>query len=314
MSLEISPFLQNGFRGNGNEFDLHEPPPALFKSLLNTPLLASLIPFALCVDSLGMHPSTASILDDVRFLTNAVLNLPASPSTQDIQKVSTTATWMMNRIAALPEFCPGQDATLSSSPESIVDPPLAAHTSPTPRSSAERSSGPPSTPSNPTSPSDRGKSKEPVQSAESASSTESTPLAPVVPQPDFLYAVTRLTALLYTRAIASRAPFTTAAQPDQIITICVLMWRIPLSKWKSVLGVFVWILSVVIPCAIRSPFSVLIKSMLLVGSVQMGMEDWDVCIEMLRRGLRVAEWLRNGGPGGVSRRNPGLAPNRARAV
>ncbi|OAA61871.1 Zn(2)-C6 fungal-type DNA-binding domain protein [Niveomyces insectorum RCEF 264] len=93
-----------------------------FRVAHNTPLVAALPSFAQCADALKLHPTTASILDDMRFLIAAVLALPPAPparshdnnekkkenknNTAALKKVQTTAEWIHDRIRRLPADSP----------------------------------------------------------------------------------------------------------------------------------------------------------------------------------------------------------------
>ncbi|CAI4215701.1 unnamed protein product [Parascedosporium putredinis] len=79
LAHEIQPFL-----GNGMDYDYCDLTVLPFRIAHNTPLLPNIPSFATSADALGLHPTTASILDDMRFLINAVMSLPdhASPETK----------------------------------------------------------------------------------------------------------------------------------------------------------------------------------------------------------------------------------------
>jgi hypothetical protein len=99
MSLDSNPILQ---RGPNFDFDYREPPLDKFLARFNSPLLYGPFTFSSCVEALGLHPTTASILDDMRFLITTVLNLGSQPSQQEITKLQSTAMWIHDRISKLP--------------------------------------------------------------------------------------------------------------------------------------------------------------------------------------------------------------------
>src|SRR4051812_38855693 len=99
MALEDSPVLQ---RGQGFDFDYREPPLEQFMARFNSPLLYGPFTFSSCVEALGLHPTTASMLDVMRFLITTVLNLGPQPSPQEVAKLQSTAMWIHDRISKLP--------------------------------------------------------------------------------------------------------------------------------------------------------------------------------------------------------------------
>ncbi|KAH6690307.1 hypothetical protein F5X68DRAFT_68868 [Plectosphaerella plurivora] len=102
LAHEAQPFLQNG-----PEFEFEDPVAVPFKIAHNTPFVRDLPSFSECGRSLGLHPATATMLDDMRFLFNAVLALPAEPTIQQLRKVQTTCQWVHNRLLALNPVSPG---------------------------------------------------------------------------------------------------------------------------------------------------------------------------------------------------------------
>lgn len=99
MSLEMNPILQQG-----PEFDFRhrEQPKAQFKTRFSSPFLPDSFVFSSRAKELGIHPSTAAILDDMQFLVSTVLDLSEAPSDQELKKLQSTATWIYDRISNLP--------------------------------------------------------------------------------------------------------------------------------------------------------------------------------------------------------------------
>ncbi|KAM7195787.1 hypothetical protein V8F20_007357 [Naviculisporaceae sp. PSN 640] len=99
MSLESEPILQQG-----PEFDFghRERPKAQFRSRFNSPFLPGSFVFSSRAKELGIHPSTAAILDDIQFLINTVLESSGTPSDLELKKLQSTATWIYDRISKLP--------------------------------------------------------------------------------------------------------------------------------------------------------------------------------------------------------------------
>lgn len=125
--FRVTPFLQNGFRQNDPEFACTSQTLPSFKTSLSMPLRSSASPFSLCIDSFHFHPSTASILDYVRFLISNLLNMPVKHSPRELHKLKSAAAWMGNRISGLPEFSPNENlldrtaVTISNGTSTLAD-------------------------------------------------------------------------------------------------------------------------------------------------------------------------------------------------
>ncbi|KIH90447.1 hypothetical protein SPBR_09027 [Sporothrix brasiliensis 5110] len=104
--LETGPVLNGSHGTSQGLFDYEDVSPAPFRVSQNTPLVPGQPSFAQCAEALDIHPTTASILDDMRFLITAVLALPARPTIKDLQKVQTTAQWIHDRIHRMPADSP----------------------------------------------------------------------------------------------------------------------------------------------------------------------------------------------------------------
>ena len=55
-----------------------------------------------------------------------------------------------------------------------------------------------------------------------------------------------------------------------------------------------WILAAILQTVQDTPFKILATSLLANSTFNMAMEDWQLCIDMLRRLLRLQVWLRGG--------------------
>lgn len=201
MSLESDPILQ---KGPGFDFDYREPPLDQFLARFSSPLLYGLSTFSSCTQELNIHPITASILDDIRFLITTVLNLNSGPSDQEVKKLQSTAMWIHDRISSLPMDLLTQAEKAAGTKSSDA-----------PKSEARPHSLLPHYPAYTASPS----TPVPVDGAYTLPNARARgpKLAPLKPQPflppgpDHIYSVVRLAAPLYARAIGTRQPFSIGA-------------------------------------------------------------------------------------------------------
>lgn len=301
-----------------------------FRVFLNTPLVPSLAPFARCAEPLHLHPATAQVLDDMRFLTGLVLALPHEPSEKDLQKVQSTSAWIYDRISSLPADGPAGQSHRGAE-ERLLSP---INAGPSGSSSAARrasSSGAPRRPSSSSAPasasSPRQHSPADVYNPAAGYGSLSHPSSPGVavapplpppppphPQPglgpaypDIMYQAVREAALIYARAIMHRKPLRDPAvcSQEDFFRLWTTIWRVPLRSWKGVLGVFVWVALSITPASRGTPHERFVKSFLTVGLVQMGLEDWDVAEKGMRGALTLVEWLAGSGGGGPANQHGG---------
>ncbi|AEO55841.1 hypothetical protein MYCTH_101172 [Thermothelomyces thermophilus ATCC 42464] len=247
LSLEVPPYLRGG-----PELEFSDSSPFPLRVALNTPLIPTLVRFSSCADALRIHPAVASILDDMRFLLAAVLALPAKPSAKELQKVQATSAWIHERISGLSEDSP-------------------ATRRPPEASSAPRADG-----------SMVAEISKQVQSPHGSASLLFR-LVLLLP-PDHIYQAIRLAALLYSRAIMHRRAFSRVVMSDAYLRLWTTAWRVPLSTWRSLLGVLTWIL-------LPLPHDRYMRGMLNICMFQMGMDNWEIASSAMEAGLRLQRRL-----------------------
>jgi hypothetical protein len=309
LSFEVSPFLREG-----SEFEFHDNLQIPFRLALNTPLISSLVRFSVCAEALRIHPAVASILDDMRFLLSLVLALPEKPSAKELQKVYTTSAWIHDRISSLPEDSPAarrpsapssapSSRDSSAMPETREDQqlPQPGRDHPRPLSQQAQKQSRRASAQSPLTPfQDRSQATTPH------SPPQPTPLAPTPNQPtpleaeaeaDYVYQAVRLAALLYSRAIKHRRPLSLVVTPPEFLRLWTTAWRVPLSKWRSLLGVLNWILLPLAPSGGKAaqPHDRFVKGMLNISLFQMGMDNWEIAGAVMEAGLNLQKWLAGDG-------------------
>ncbi|KAF3760978.1 hypothetical protein M406DRAFT_268085 [Cryphonectria parasitica EP155] len=278
LSFEVRPYLQGG-----PEFDFRDVARVPFRVFLNTPLVPSLASFSRCAEALHMHQATAQTLDDMRFLIRLVLALPEYPSEKDLQKVQSTSAWIYDRISNLTAEAPAAQQRHRGSEDQLS--PLSAD--PFGSTALRRSSsGEP--------PRRASRHPSPTTPSHTASIDTASPPGPTVQ--DTMYQAVRQAALIYARAIMTRKPLRDPAvcSQEDFLRLWTTVWRIPLRSWKTVLGVFAWVVLSITPASRGTPHERFVKSLLTVGLVQMGMEDWDVTERAMKGALTLIEWLTGG--------------------
>ncbi|KAK4179305.1 hypothetical protein QBC36DRAFT_78670 [Triangularia setosa] len=326
LSSETAPFLQGA-----TEFEFRDNSQVPLRLPLNTPFISKLATFASCGEALRIHGAVASILDDTRFLLAAVLALPEESTAKELQKVHTTSGWIHERMvnlsvegptlrrlsaaAAAPSPAPSSAASATSatfspfdtrpSPE-VGDDHHGGSTRGRPRGLQQQQHSP--VPAHPRQlPSDEhsgglrlGGSPSPAPAA--ASSTPSTAIMPLDP-PDYIYQSVRLAAILYSRAIMLRRPFKQIVTHAEYLQLWRTTWKVPLSTWRSLLGVFNWILLPLVSSSSSSQDQDannqghFVKGMLNVSLLQIGMENWELCRGVMDASVGLQRWLSGSGVG-----------------
>lgn len=210
----------------------------------------------------------------MRLLFETILGLATCPSQGEMAEVKQTASKIHNRISNLHETSPD---TPPLKPSLSIPPPAQSFSPSASITSSSSSSG------SSTLPQFISQSHDPRHL-----------LLRSAPQPDFIYATVRRTALLYSRAISIRQPLRMACPNPEFIAIWSTLWKVSLRRWHPLLGVFLWIVIVLLPTGGRTQFATMLKSFLHLGSVQMGIDHWEVSIGMLRRAVGVMQWLAGG--------------------
>lgn len=295
LSFEVSPFLRGGDEFEFRDDLQHIP----LRLALNTPFISTLVPFSCCSDALRIHPAVTSVLDDMRFLLAAVLALPERPSAKQLQKVYTTSAWIHQRISSLPAYSPAP-----AGPSAVHQTTILGHDSgTTPETGAEhhhqqQHQQQPA----------RGPSRGPQQQYQTASH----PLAPALraddrPRleegsslaqpaddlaPDYVYQAVRQAALLYSRAIMLRRPFSLVVTGSEFLQLWTTAWRVPLATWRSLLGVLNWILlPIVSGGGAAEAHGRFVKGMLNISLLQMGMNNWEIAWRVMEAALGLQRWL-----------------------
>jgi hypothetical protein len=132
------------------------------------------------------------------------------------------------------------------------------------------------------------------------------PLAPLLkptsipaqqPIADPLFPTIRLAALIYASAITNRQSFRSIVTEDDFNNLWQAFWKVPLSRWKEVLGVSNWILVPFLPIARGMKQGRIVKNMVFNGLFTMAIEDWEVATRVMERTEGLRMWLAGGEPG-----------------
>ncbi|KAL1881449.1 hypothetical protein VTK73DRAFT_3734 [Phialemonium thermophilum] len=286
LSYETPPFLPQWveFEPPG---DVGQPP----RPELNTPLVPYLPSFQDCSDELNLHATTASILEDMRFLISAVLALSAKPTSKELQKIRTTSGWIHAKISKIATHLPVARHTTSIGEQERVD----AEGPSCDESNATSAGGDigHSSRKSALSAKDRCESGASRQKEHRVGGSDDGNIKSESTQPHahFIHQTIRLAALIYSRAIAERRPFSSVVGQADFLQLWSTMWRVPLSTWKEFIGIFNWAILPVTPTASSTAHGRFVKSMLTISVLQMGLENWELMGSAVQAGLCLQNWL-----------------------
>ncbi|KAL2070298.1 hypothetical protein VTL71DRAFT_13324 [Oculimacula yallundae] len=120
--------------------------------------------------------------------------------------------------------------------------------------------------------------------------TSSPPANPNSPE-DFLYQACRMTAIIYSSAIITKLPLSMACTPEILQDLSVAIWRVPLQRWKTIPGIFLWIMLVIGPFSRDKPTGRFYKALTQASITAMNLVDEDTAVFTLRRFFAVQSWL-----------------------
>ncbi len=290
--------------------DGSRPSRSALRSHFNSPFLPPRVPFSSCTAELGLHPATAWILDEMAFLINAVLELGPDAPAAEVEKVQATARWIHARIEQLPADSPNSPArAASSSPAPSSSPPSSQSEADVDiePSVVNFQSGEPTPPPDddegPATPHSLLPRYPELETSPRAAAAEAPtpPPSPGRAAADYLYRAVRLSGMLWAQAIEQRQPLSMVCTPADALAIMGACWRIPLAEWRRVISIFVFVMMVLVPTTYKiggdeGPIRVKVhtrfaKSIVQIGWMQVSIESWSLCKEMMHRTLALQGWL-----------------------
>lgn len=270
------------------EFDFRDDFMVPYQTSFNSPFLSGWPRFVDPGSALKLHRSSAQILDDVRLVIQTVQSLPPSPTEQDLQNVTETALWALNRLDRMPENIPlYEEDEETSRPADEGDDCMWETTG------YEGAGTSPASSSDYDSP----------RSHDAASSSNGSPPALVDEtasarlartKNDAMYRCIRVTASVYYRAIVARVPTTEILSEADFLKLWELVWEVTVPFWKTAVGVFIWVMAAAVPSCHNSPPARFIKTLSVVGWMTIGLENWHVAINAANAALGLQRWLRGG--------------------
>jgi len=111
---------------------------------------------------------------------------------------------------------------------------------------------------------------------------------------DFIYRSCRLSALVYCKAIVEHIPLSQACTLEDLKSLWESVWRVTLTEWKKIPGIFIWIILSAHQAAQDTAYGRFLKSMLKTSSLFIALENWNVVDGALMTFVGFQRWLRKG--------------------
>lgn len=112
---------------------------------------------------------------------------------------------------------------------------------------------------------------------------------------DIIYETIHISAIVYTSAIASRIPFSSAYTSELRVKLYENLWRVNLSSWKQIPGIFLWILFVACPGSGNDVQGRLLRRNASLTAIYLGFQALGFSVSCLRRLWGVQRWIANAG-------------------
>lgn len=135
--------------------------------------------------------------------------------------------------------------------------------------------------------------------ANSSDSTYSSPAEQVVNAPDPTYSWVRRTATIYCRAISNRQPLSMACTPADFEYLWQFTFRIQTDGSWTTVGILFWVITAIMPASLSHPGTRFMKTVMVCCLMNMGVDNWHVATDAVRRALKLQRWLE----GGIARDN-----------
>ncbi|PNY25261.1 Uncharacterized protein TCAP_04801 [Tolypocladium capitatum] len=256
-------------------FEFHDPFRVPLQVNFNSPLLFDCPPFASPASPLRLHPHTAQVLDDMRTLSKAVVDLPDDPTKGELDRVHQTAQAVLAAISHIPE-----DVALQVDGEAQN-----AYAAAGPRNGGAGLGK-------------RKRQEDDASAPRKAAATESDGRAPrSTPEeapPDLVHRCVRVTALIYCHAMLDRVPTSRACTPADFERIWVWAWEAGLDRWSTLSGIFAWMMIAVVANSHHTIHGRMTKTLMVTAFMYLGTENWHIAADMAAAGLRIQRWLRGG--------------------
>jgi hypothetical protein len=122
-------------------------------------------------------------------------------------------------------------------------------------------------------------------------SLPSIPISPSSPPADLIHEILRTTTIIYATALSSHIPISSIYTPDLRQQIYSEIFKVSLSDWKRIPGLFLWILLVASPGSGKDALGRLLRTNETLAAMYIGLKDFGFAIECLKAFWVVQKWI-----------------------
>ena len=270
------------------------------QATFNTPFLVEALPFSSPACSLGLHPLTICILDDVRLLYYAVLEHGEHGGLSETTDLQALAESTYQRVLAISKNVIALKKKIVEVENDTQDSEEEQNPERRPFKEIKRDFRRDDSPEIKQEPIIQTPPQTPVQEPSSSSATSPTSnaqsdtssLISPIPEYDLMHECVRRTALIHCKAIASRTPTSKVLTPPEAMSLWIVVWQISLARWGDAIGIFTWVMTILVPSIHGCPDDRFIKTFLVLGYMSLSMENWQMGLDAVDAGLRIQRWLR----------------------
>ncbi|RDA95598.1 hypothetical protein CP533_1170 [Ophiocordyceps camponoti-saundersi (nom. inval.)] len=249
-------------------FEFYDPVRDPLKVNFNSPLLFDSPPFrSPAATPLQLNPHTAQILDDLRSLIKAVVELPEDSSEDYPASLYSLAISVLSSVSLAPE-----DVAMSLPNAESATSPCNATMGMKRKREGDDTWGP-----------------RKAGTSETESRVPSTMFAP-----DLVHRCIRKSALIYSKAIVRRLPTSMVCSEEEFAEIWGCAWTAGLDRWSVLGGIFTWMMIGIVASSHQSVHGRMSKTILVTAFMYVGTENWHVATDMASAALKLQRWLRGG--------------------
>ncbi|PVH68030.1 hypothetical protein DL98DRAFT_634445, partial [Cadophora sp. DSE1049] len=109
----------------------------------------------------------------------------------------------------------------------------------------------------------------------------------------FIYETCRIAALAYSSAIMSHTPFSQGyfGDEERRQDFYSKVWKVSLTRWKKIPGIFLWILLVAGPGSGNNPYDIYLKEKTTITAMSIAVEDFDLAVGCFRAFWMAQRWI-----------------------
>jgi hypothetical protein len=109
---------------------------------------------------------------------------------------------------------------------------------------------------------------------------------------DYVYESVRIVALINCRAIIYNIPFSLACQEDDNKQLFTAINRVPLTRWKSLSGIWIWVLLSMNPYARELQNGVQLRHLMRFCACSIAVREWQALVNVMEAFIALQSWIK----------------------